>query len=240
MEDALQRRCFSILESPTSDELHARLLAATEQLGFSVFGAMVVLDSPQHEPTFICLNNMSPEAEILLGDPVVGKTDPVMQHCKINSTPIVWDQATYARTGMTDKWEAQAPLGYRSGICVAMHLPQGRHFLLGVQSDGDLPARPVGVVHLTSALLMLVVYAQEVSMRLLSKTSCDRSGADLTPRELEVLRWTMEGKTAWEVGRILSIAENTVIRHAQSATRKLEGANKHHAAVKAWRAGLIS
>ena len=33
---------------------------------------------------------------------------------------------------------------------------------------------------------------------------CDwPSAAALTPRELEALRWTMAGKTAWEVGAVL-------------------------------------
>lgn len=35
----------------------------------------------------------------------------------------------------------------------------------------------------------------------------------LSQRELEVLRWTAEGKTAWEIGAILTIAERTVRTH---------------------------
>ena len=31
----------------------------------------------------------------------------------------------------------------------------------------------------------------------------------LTARELEALRWTMEGKTAWEVGALLGVTERT-------------------------------
>ena len=61
----------------------------------------------------------------------------------------------------------------------------------------------------------------------------------LTPRELEALRWTMEGKTAWEVGEILGITEQTAVRHLNNATRKLDCVNKHHAVVKAMRLGLL-
>lgn len=64
-------------------------------------------------------------------------------------------------------------------------------------------------------------------------------GDPLTPRELEALRWTMEGKTAWEVGEILGIAEQTAVRHLTNATRKLDCVHKHHAVVKALRLGLI-
>ena len=34
----------------------------------------------------------------------------------------------------------------------------------------------------------------------------DEAPPRLTARELEVLRWTMEGKTAWETGAILGIS----------------------------------
>jgi len=49
----------------------------------------------------------------------------------------------------------------------------------------------------------------------------------------------MEGKTAWEIGRILDIAENTVVRHLYSATRKLDAVNKHQAVLKALRLRII-
>ena len=61
----------------------------------------------------------------------------------------------------------------------------------------------------------------------------------LTPRELEALRWTMEGKTAWEVGQILSITERTAVLHLQNAMRKLGATSKHQAVLKALRLGLI-
>jgi DNA-binding CsgD family transcriptional regulator len=61
----------------------------------------------------------------------------------------------------------------------------------------------------------------------------------ITPRELEVLRWTMDGKTAWEVGVLLSVTERTVIQHLQNAMRKLECNSKHQAVLKALRLGLI-
>jgi LuxR family quorum sensing-dependent transcriptional regulator len=42
----------------------------------------------------------------------------------------------------------------------------------------------------------------------------------LTQRELDVLRWSAEGKTAWEIGRILSISERTVRCYGDQLKRK--------------------
>ena len=59
----------------------------------------------------------------------------------------------------------------------------------------------------------------------------------MTPRELETLRWTMEGKTAWEVGNLLGISERTAALHVNNATHKLDCVNKHQAVLKALRLG---
>ena len=77
-------------------------------------------------------------------------------------------------------------------------------------------------------------------MRLLVPLAQQPERPSLTPRELEALRWTMEGKTAWEVGTIMSISERTAVLHLQNAMRKLGSVNKHHAVLKALRLGLLS
>ena len=52
-----------------------------------------------------------------------------MQHCRRQSLPIIWDQGTYTSQGQGDLWEEQARFGYQTGIAMALHLPEGRHFL---------------------------------------------------------------------------------------------------------------
>lgn len=61
----------------------------------------------------------------------------------------------------------------------------------------------------------------------------------LTPREIEALRWTMDGKTIWEVGAILGITERTAALHLNNAIHKLGANNKHQAVLKAIRAGVM-
>lgn len=63
--------------------------------------------------------------------------------------------------------------------------------------------------------------------------------AELTNREREILRWAAEGKTSWETGMILGIAERTVTFHMLGAIERLGCVNKTHAVAKAIRLGLI-
>ncbi|WP_178087803.1 helix-turn-helix transcriptional regulator [Methylacidimicrobium cyclopophantes] len=51
----------------------------------------------------------------------------------------------------------------------------------------------------------------------------------LSLRELEVLRWMKEGKSNWEVSRILRVSEATVKFHVKNILGKLHASNRSHA-----------
>jgi transcriptional regulator EpsA len=57
-------------------------------------------------------------------------------------------------------------------------------------------------------------------------------GADLSPREGEILKWIAEGRTNAEISRILSISSFTVKNHVQRIIRKLGVANRTEAATR--------
>ena len=64
-------------------------------------------------------------------------------------------------------------------------------------------------------------------------------GPQLTEREVQCLSWTARGKSCWELARILTISENTVNFHLKNAVRKLDAANKCHAAALAVSLGIV-
>jgi DNA-binding CsgD family transcriptional regulator len=207
-------------------------------LEFETISALAVFDRAAGEPEFVSVDNIPAEYLEIASDPNRNKRDPVMQHCKHKSVPIIWDQATYLAANQGAKWEQQAQHGYACGIAWAMHMPGGRHFMVGLDRPKPLPTSSAELTRMVASLQLFTVHAQEAMSGIVAPSPATVAPS-LTPRELETLRWTMAGKTAWEVGRILGIAEDTVARHAHSATRKLECSSKHHAVVKALRLGLI-
>ena len=74
---------------------------------------------------------------------------------------------------------------------------------------------------------------------LVEPAPAEPSQHSLTPREREVLWWAAQGKSAWEIGKILHIAKRTVDEHTQHATRKLGAVNRTQAVVTALRERLI-
>jgi DNA-binding CsgD family transcriptional regulator len=95
------------------------------------------------------------------------------------------------------------------------------------------------LTRIVADLQLVAVHAQEAALRILTPAMSAAGAPSLTPRELETLRWTMEGKTAWEVGNLLGISERTAALHVNNATHKLDCVNKHQAVLKALRLGLI-
>ncbi|MBY0364752.1 MAG: LuxR C-terminal-related transcriptional regulator [Burkholderiaceae bacterium] len=165
--------------------------------------------------------------------------DPVLDRLMAQPLPVVYDQSTYVAAGAGELWEAQAPYGYRTGIAVKLHLPGEKMFLLGVDREDALPAPSEGLMHLIASLQLLASHAMVAADRLLSLSRNERDFPRLTKRELDVLSWTAQGKTAWEVGVILSMSEKTVNFHLGNAMRKLEVTSKHQAVLKCVTAGLL-
>jgi two-component system NarL family response regulator len=65
------------------------------------------------------------------------------------------------------------------------------------------------------------------------------SGSDLTPRELDVLKLIVAGKSNKEIGRELSIAEATVKTHINSLLSKLGVSDRTQAATTALQRGIV-
>ena len=229
----------SVLQAKDRDELRDEIVRFAQQLGFDTVAAVTVVERGAAGTEFISVDNTPLEYSNAFRDTVVMRRDPVMQHCRKQSVPIIWDQQTYIGQGVGELWEEQAQFGYNTGIAMALHMPEGRHFVLGVDRDKPLPSDPRELQRLVADLQLFAVHAQEAAVRLLLPEQLQPEKPALTPRELEALHWTMEGKTAWEVGAILGISERTAVLHVNNAMHKLGCVSKHAAVLKALRLGLI-
>lgn len=235
----LQGNYLAVLEARDIDEFRSAVLRFTHDIGFSTVSAVTVVEQHGREADFIAVGNTPPgyeEAYVRVAD---SRRDPVMQHLKRQSVPLVWSQNTYLQMGVGDLWEEQAAYGYRTGVAMALHLPDGKHFLLGVDRDTPLPQDARELTRIVADLQLFAVHAQDTALRILVPPARQPERPALTPRELEALKWTMEGKTAWEVGAILGISQRTAVLHITNAMHKLECATKHQAVLKALRLGLI-
>lgn len=233
--------CLDVASCRDQDTFERRLVSFAQQLEFPLVSAVLVVDRPAASSMFVALGNTPEAYRALSENPSYAKGDPVMQRLKILSHPFTYNQQLYVNEGAGDRWESQAPYGYQSGIALALHMPHGRHFLLGVDRDAPLPRDDRELTRLLGDLHLFAAYAQETAVRLLMPTAAlEEPMPRLSPRELEVLRWSMEGKSAQDVADILGLSVRTVNFHVAGVCKKLGVASKGVAVAKAVRLGLLS
>jgi DNA-binding CsgD family transcriptional regulator len=235
----LQGDYLSILEAKNREEFRGVVVRFAQNLGFETVSAVTVVDNLGGKPEFVAIDNSPAGFQEVFADPVAWRRDPVMQHCKRQTMPIIWGQSTYLGSDAIDVWETQAQFGYRNGIAMALHMPEGRHFVLGVDRNQALPTLGSELTRMVADLQLFAVHAQDTAMRVLVSEPLRPECPALRPRELEVLRWTMDGKIAREIGELLGITERTAVVHLQGAMQKLGCNSKHQAVLKALRLGLI-
>jgi DNA-binding CsgD family transcriptional regulator len=226
----------------SSDQLtfEKRLVGFAEAMGFPLVSAILVVDRPAAPSRFISVGNIPDAYKASYGDPELSRKSPVLTRLKNLSHPFTYDQSMYVHDGVGHLWEHQAAYGYKTGIAMAMHMDNGRHFLLGVDRDEALPSEDLALTRLMADLQLLGAFAQETAVRLLTPPSESEEELPLlTQRELEILKWTSAGKGAAVIGEILGIHRGTVNFHLQAVSRKLAVSSKHAAVSKAIRLGLI-
>jgi len=169
-----------------------------------------------------------------------GATCPVMQHAKKSSLPLYWGQKTYERAEEMHRWDEQTPWGYGTGFIVAAHLQSDKHVVIAVEREKALRDSGSQLTHKFALFQLFATCALDACIAVMSEEKALLSvECPLTARELETLKWTLAGKTAWEVGSILGITQGTASLHVHNAAKKLGAVNKHHAARIAARLGWI-
>lgn len=235
-----RRDLLEVSQAADKAALHARLVGLAQALGFPYLSATLVVEQPG-APAIMVSVDERPDGYLETQKSVPNsRRDPVLQRLKASSTPFIYDQSFYASAQAGDLWEEQAQFGYRNGIAMALHLPGGRHFLLGVDRAEQLPRNERALTRLLADLQLLAVHTQEAAVRLLlDEAMAAGEIPTLTQRELEVLRWTMIGKDTWSVAQILEITESTANFHLRNAERKLGVSSKFQAVLRAMALGLL-
>lgn len=231
---------LDVATSRDRETFEKRLVEFADKMGFPLVSAILVIDRPASPPKFISVGNVSEAYKASYNDPELSRRSPVLTRLKHLAHPFIYDQSLYVHDGVGHLWEHQAAFGYKTGVAMAMHMDNGRHFLLGVDRDEPLPADEFALTRMMADLQLLGAFAQETAVRLLTPLS-DPQGEipELTPRELEILRWTSAGKSSEVIGEILGIHRGTVNFHLQAVSKKLAVSSKHAAVSKAIRLGLL-
>lgn len=149
--------------------------------------------------------------------------DPVIVEALARPQPFEWGLGFSSKPLSSSQnclLEEAAQFGIRCGFTVPVHDSRGPIAAVTFAADERRPAFQRGIEHNERVLQLMAMYFHMHARRRLAP---DRvvDGVALSPRELECLEWAARGKSAWEIGRLLSISRRTAAFHLDNAKTKL-------------------
>jgi LuxR family transcriptional regulator len=222
---------------PCEQTVFTRITAAARQLGFEHCAFGLRVPWPLQAPETVMLNNYPDAWRAQYQQAGYLACDPTIRHGLCSTSPLVWSDAVFADTPAL--WaDAQA-----AGLCVGWAQssldPGGTGSLLTlVRSAEPLTASELRAHEPQMRWLVQVAHLC-LSRLLVPRLMADPAMRPLGQREIDILKWTGDGKTADEIACILCISTNTVQFHIKNAVAKLGSANKTAAVVRAMVMGLL-
>jgi len=236
MDPTLKSLCdaFEALQRATTcDELRVEMEKFAQQMDFKHFVYALTIDAPSLKQQHYLLNGFPEEwyARYLAGG--YFKVDPVVRYARTTSLPAIWTDEMFHDGKSAEFWEEARAFGLSYGLTFAVHEQPGVTGIFSLARDRPLDLPPLDMAALIGRAQMFASMLHHAVSRIDLPKLLPVQNVTLTPRERECLRWSADGKTAWEIGRILNIAERTVVFHVNNVIQKMGAANKTQAIVRA-------
>lgn len=220
----------ALQSAKTEADFFATLAAAARALGFDYCAYGMRMPLPLSNPKTFLLSNYPHAWQQRYASEGYLAIDPTVAHGTRSVAPLVWAEATF--NASPSFWDDAWSHGIKVGWAQSSYDAKGTGGMLTLARSHDA----ISAAELFSnsmRMSWLVQAAHEGMSRLLAAQHPIPAPVVLTPREIEVLRWTADGKTAGEVGAIMAITERTVNFHINNCLDKLGAANKTAGVIRA-------
>ena len=150
------------------------------------------------------------------------RVDPVIAVAQAGTEPFEWGQEFAAKRLSKSQCallDEAAQFGIRCGFTVPIHDSRGPVAAVTFAADERRPTFQRCIEQNRSVLQLMAMYFHAHARRRLSINRVI-DGVALSPRELECLEWATQGKSAWEIGRLLNISRRTAAFHLDNAKMK--------------------
>ncbi len=225
-------------ETRCADTLFGKITAAAASLGFENCAYGLRMPLPLSNPKVFTLNNYSDTWNSRYREAGYLYADPTVLHGRRTQTPLVWSDSVFSSA--RNLWEEARACGLRVGWAKSSLDAGGAGGMLTLSRSRD----EISPLELQNNELKMrwLAHVSHISLSRLMMAPAGGAAEKicLTSREVEILRWTADGKTSGEISDILIVSENTVNFHIKNAVGKLQATNRTAAAVKAAMMGLLN
>ena len=162
-------------------------------------------------------------------------SDPTVKHCSVNTSAIEWSELKEAKgqlgAAQREVMNEALVYGLCQGVSLPVHGPGAEWGMMSLASSERYSRTLIQDTRFHTQFISQA--AHEALKRVVSNSASKAPEAQLTVRECECLQWTANGKTAWEISKILNLSESTVTFHLKNAINKMDVTNRPHAVAKA-------
>ncbi|MGL5701102.1 MAG: transcriptional regulator SdiA [Kluyvera sp.] len=162
--------------------------------------------------------------------------DPVLKPDNFSLGHLRWDDKLF--NDAQELWCAARDHGIQTGVSQCLMLPNHAHGFLSVSRTRGA-SRPVQREDEVALRLQILLEISLLALLRVEDEMVMPREMKFSKRELEILKWTAEGKTSAEISMILAISENTVNFHQKNMQKKFNAPNKTQIACYAAAIGLI-
>jgi len=239
--DAKEQKAFEFLKAgPQASglgELNDLFAATLRQFGYPFFGCMHYASPGRPFEPRMLFGRSSGDWVVRYTREQLALHDPTVGQIFTRSSAFSWSdiQSGGLRPQEAEVFTQASKAGLKSGFLVPVSGSYGD--VMGVIMTSDAALEHDATERATLAAVSAIYAA--VGKSLLEVTQDQPTATPLTSRECQCLSWASQGKTDWEIGRILSIAPRTVGTHIDNARAKLGASNRTNAVFEAWRHGWL-
>jgi hypothetical protein len=126
--------------------------------------------------------------------------DPIVRTCTSARLPVVWNELFHANSLNSAESSFMADArdhGIKQGLTIPIHGPAGEFALISLSSDLARSEFDRSVRETKFAAQTLAYYFHDAVQAEFRDTAAVPPPVPLTDREVEILKWTVAGKTAW-------------------------------------------
>lgn len=191
---------------------------------------------PFSKPKIMLLNNYPQSWQERYAQAGYLAVDPTVTHGRCSQKPIIWTDEVFA--GTQNLWDEARAHGLRVGWAQSSLDGLGTGGMVTLsRSCQSLTSQELDAKQLKMRWLVQVAH---LGFSRLFRCSLAPGTQMLSNKELEVLKWSGDGKSARDIADILNVSKNTVDFHIKNSVTKLQVPNKTAAVARAALLGLLS
>lgn len=237
MEQWSRENLDRLAQATSADEVFEAALHASRALGFEYCAYGARLPVPLSRQRTFARNNYPEGWQHRYVEAGYLAQDPTVLHGLAHGTPVTWNDAVFEKAPVL--WEEAQSFGLKVGWAQSLFGQQGTRGMLTLARSGE-QIQPAELDAKEASMSCLANATHQAFSRVLAADLAGLPEQPLTPRQVDILKWSADGKTSSEIAEILGISINTVNFHVKNALVQLNAPNKMAAVVRAAMLGLLN